>query len=183
MAFPDDFSTARLRAERLAQGHLPDLRRLQSNPDVMAHLGGVRTEEQTEAYVARNLLHWAEHGFGLWVLREVGGQEVIGLAVLRHLLVDGVDEVEVGYSLHPRFWGRGFATEVATACLTYAREELGLTSIVAVTDPGNLGSHRVLLKAGLVYDREFTLDGAQRWLFRTRAPSGERSASPDRAGM
>ncbi|MGH7427283.1 MAG: GNAT family N-acetyltransferase [Gemmatimonadales bacterium] len=47
------------------------------------------------------------------ILRERGGREPIGRAVLRHLLVEGVDEVEVGYSFYPAYWGRGLAPRAA----------------------------------------------------------------------
>jgi RimJ/RimL family protein N-acetyltransferase len=135
---------------------------------VMAHLGGVRDEVQTAAYLARNLQHWTDYGFGLWILRELGGGEPVGRAVLRHLLVEGVDEVEVGYAFYQAFWGRGLATEVATACLELGRRELHLATIVAVTSPGNLASQHVLQKVGLVYERDFTHEGARSSLFRTR---------------
>jgi RimJ/RimL family protein N-acetyltransferase len=162
------FSTARLAAERLTSDHLPEVRRMHRDAAVMAQLGGVRDEAQTTAYLTRNLQHWADYGFGLWILREVGGGEPVGRAVLRHLLVDGIDEVEVGYAFYPAFWGRGLATEVATACLELGRRELNLATIVAVTSPANLASQHVLQKVGLVYERDFTHDGGLSSLFRTR---------------
>jgi RimJ/RimL family protein N-acetyltransferase len=168
MAFPDSFSTARLRAERLTPDHLPELLRMHRDPAVMAQLGGVRDEDQTAAYLARNLQHWADYGFGLWVLREVGGEDPIGRAVLRHLLVEEVDEVEVGYSFYQPFWGRGLASEVTAACLAFGRRQLRLDTIVAVTSPSNLVSQHVLLKAGLVYEREFINEGTRSSLFRVR---------------
>jgi RimJ/RimL family protein N-acetyltransferase len=138
------------------------------DPAVMAELGGVRDEDQTAAYLAGNLQHWTDYGFGLWTLRELGGGDPIGRAVLRHLNVEGVDEVEVGYAFYPTFWGRGLATEVATACLGFGRRDLRLATIVAVTRPSNVASQRVLLKAGLVYEREFLHEGAPSALFRIR---------------
>ena len=168
---PDSFSTARLDADRLTSEHLPELRRMHRDPAVMAALGGVRDEEQTAAYLARNLRHWADHGFGLWILREVGGRDPVGRAVLRHLLVEGVDEVEVGYAFYPGFWGRGLATEVATACLAFGREHLQLATIVGVTKPSNRASQHVLLKVGLAYERDFLHEGARSALFRIRYPA------------
>ena len=168
MPFPDSFSTARLAAERLTGDHLPEIQRMHRDAAVMAQLGGVRDDAQTTAYLARNLRHWTDYGFGLWILRERRGGEPIGRAVLRHLLVDGVDEVEVGYAFYPAFWGRGLATEVATACLELGRRELQLTAIVAVTNPGNVASQHVLQNVGLVYERDFTHEGARLALFRTR---------------
>lgn len=141
------------------------------DPAVMAQLGGVRDEDRTAAYLARNLRHWAQYGFGLWILRALGGGDPIGRAVLRHLDVEGVDEIEVGYAFYPAYWGRGLATEVATACLARGREHLRLATIVGVTTPGNLASQRVLLKVGLAYERDFVHEDARASLFRIRYPA------------
>lgn len=168
---PDSFSTARLEAERLTSEHLPELRRMHRDPAVMAQLGGVRDEEQTAAYLARNLKHWVDYGFGLWILREVGGGDPVGRAVLRHLLVEGVDEVEVGYAFYAACWGRGLVTEVATACLAFGREHLQLATIVGVTKPSHRATQHVLLNAGLAYGREFLHEGAPSALFRVRYPA------------
>ena len=105
----DEFETARLRAERLRPHHLDELRRMHCDAEVMTHLGGVRTAEQTASYLEKNLKHWADYGFGLWILRERDGVEFIGRGLLRHLTVDGVDEVETGYAFYEPFWGRGLA--------------------------------------------------------------------------
>lgn len=114
---------------------------MDQNQGFMALLGGVRDEAGTVAYLEWNLAHWAEHGFGLWMLRELDTGEMVGRAVLRHLDVDGVDEVEVGY---------------------------GLDSLVAITVPRNTASQRVLVKSGLVYERDIIHAGAPHLLFRTR---------------
>lgn len=142
------------------------------DPGVMAQLGGVRDAHQAEDYFVRNLAHWAEYGFGLWIVYELAGETPIGRAVLRHLLVDAVDEVEVGYAFYPKFWGRGLATEVATACVAFGRHRLRAPSLVAVTHRDNLGSQHVLRKVGLVYERDITFEGAPASLFRTQWPKG-----------
>jgi ribosomal-protein-alanine N-acetyltransferase len=172
----DTFSTARLRAERLTDAHLPELRRMDQDARFMAHLGGVRNAEGTAAYLRWNLEHWAEHGFGLWMLRDLETGMMVGRAVVRHLDVEGVDEVEVGYGFVPQVWGRGLATEVALACVSLGRERLGLGTLVAVTRPDHVASQRVMVKAGLVYEREFLHAGSPHVLFRTR--DGSAMASP-----
>ena len=134
----------------------------------MRYIGGVREQAQTVDYLARNLKHWDDYGFGLWILRERGGGAPVGTAVLRHLLVDAVDEVEVGYAFRKPFWGRGLATEIARACLAHGHEVLRLPAIVGVTDPDNIASQHVLEKAGLVYERDFMLEGERCALFRTK---------------
>ncbi len=167
-SFPETFTTERLRAERLTADHLAEVLRMFSDPQVMAQLGGIRDGRQADEYLTRNLTHWAEHGYGLWIVYELAGDSPIGRAVLRHLMVDGVDEVEVGYAFYPEFWGRGLATEVATACVAFGRHCLRAPSLVGVTHPDNHGSQHVLRKVGLVYERDITLHDVPASLFRTQ---------------
>ncbi len=164
---PSAFSLRRLHAERLIEAHLPVLRRLHGNAQVMAMLGGVRSEAETAAWLERNLAHWAEHGFGIWILRDPATGRVAGRAGLRHVQVKGLTEVELCYALLPEFWGRGLATDAARACVTIGREWLGLASVVALTRPDNVASLRVLRKAALVLEREVTHAGVPELLFRT----------------
>jgi [ribosomal protein S5]-alanine N-acetyltransferase len=137
----------------------------------MALLGGVRTPEQTVAYMERNLAHWDQFGYGIWILRDITTNDVIGRTLLRHLLIDGVDEVETGYGFSSAYWGRGLATEATLACLDYGWRELGLESIVAITLPVNVRSRRVMEKVGMVYEREIDRDEIPHVLYRVVAPA------------
>lgn len=168
MTFPDTFSTERLRAERLTPEHLAEVRRMHRDPVVMAHLGGVRDATETAAYLERNLEHWASFNFGLWILYVAGRDAPVGRAMLRHLTVEGVDEVEVGYAFYAGYWSRGLATEVTAACLRLARECLALRTIVAVTSPDNVASQHVLQKSGLAFERDLLNEGKPSRLFRVR---------------
>ena len=171
MRVPESFRTPRLQAERLALHHLDDLIRFHRDPAVMAELGGVRDEHQTEQYLSRNVDHWVKHGFGVWVLREIDGSEVVGRAILRYLPIEDINEIEVGFALYPRLWGRGLATEVAETCLALARSELRAESLVAVTTPANRASQRVLLKLGLHYERELLIEETRCFLYRVSWPA------------
>ena len=164
---PATFSLRRLFAERLTDAHLPLLRRMDNNAQMMACLGGIRSDAETKAYLERNLAHWAQHGFGIWILRDPTTGRVMGRAGLRHLAVEVADEVELAYALLPEFWGRGLATDAARACVTIGREWLGLPSVVGLTTPDNLASQRVLLKASLAPEREVVHGGRAHILFRT----------------
>ena len=163
----DSFSTTRLHADRLTEDHWDDLRRMDQDEWFMAELGGVRDEAGTRAYLERNLAHWAARGFGLWMLRDRDTGAMIGRALLRHLAVDGVDEVETGYGFLPDVWGRGLATEIARACVHIGRERLGLESVIGITAPTNTASQRVMRKAGLQYERDIVHAGLPHLLFRT----------------
>ena len=167
MSFPNSFSTARMRAERLRAEHFDAVRGMDANREFMALLGGTRDEAATRAYMERNLAHWDEFGFGLWILRDLNDQ-VAGRCVLRHLDVEGADEVELGYGLHTQYWGRGLATEIAKKLLELGRKDLRVPTLVAITRHANLGSQRVLRKTGLVYERDVSFDGVPHLLYRSR---------------
>ena len=167
----DGFVTDRLVAERLTERHWDDLRTMDGDGRYMAHLGGVRNEAGTAAYLEHNLAHWAEHGFGVWMLRDRATGVMAGRAVLRHLPVDEVDEIEVGYGFMPHWWGRGLATEVAHVCVRLGFDRLRRPSLVAVTLPGHAASRHVMEKIGLTYERDVRLAGAMHALFRIAADS------------
>ena len=164
---PRAFFLRRLHAERLIDPHLPVLRTLHGNAQVMATLGGVRTAAETAASLERNLAHWDRHGFGIWVLWDSATGRVAGTAGLRHRQVEGAAEVELRCALFPEFWGRGLATDAARACVTIGRDWLGLPAVVALTGRENVASQRMLEKAGLGLEREVMQGEVPQLLFRT----------------
>ncbi len=75
---------------------------------------------------------------------------------------------ELGYAFHPAMWGRGLATELATATVTHADGVLGLAVVSAFVHSENLASRRVLEKAGFGLVR--AVPEMRRLLFRRVAP-------------
>jgi [ribosomal protein S5]-alanine N-acetyltransferase len=149
----ETFRTPRLSADRLRADHLDELSRMHRDPVVMATLGGLRSDEETRAFLRRSLEHWHRHGYGLWVLRDERDGRFVGRGGLRHVRVGGADEVEMAYALLAEFWGRGLATEMARAILKVAFEHLGMDQVVSFTLETNQASRRVLEKAGLIFER------------------------------
>jgi RimJ/RimL family protein N-acetyltransferase len=70
---------------------------------------------------------------------------------------NGLDDVDIGYALLPRFWSKGYAVEAAEAMKAHAKDVIGLKRLVAITDPANQGSIRVLEKIGLRFERMIRL--------------------------
>jgi RimJ/RimL family protein N-acetyltransferase len=159
------FRTDRIRAERLSPDHLAELCAMHCDPRVMATIGGVRSDEATRNYLAVNLNHWERHGYGLWVLRDEAGR-FLGRAGIRHLIIEGEPEIELAYSFLTDYWGRGLATEIASALLGMARTHLGLSSLVGCTIVANLASLRVLQKIGFSFERALDYQGESCVLYR-----------------
>jgi [ribosomal protein S5]-alanine N-acetyltransferase len=90
---------------------------------------------------------FARTRFGFWGVRITGAEELIGFCGLR-FIADSRD-VEILYGIHPRLWGRGYATEAAHAVLRWAFREAGVARIFAGADPPNDASFRVMEKLGM----------------------------------
>ena len=145
---------------------------MDSDPQVMTWLGGVRDHAGVDEYLQRNLTHWDRFGYGVWILHSAENGAFAGRSVLRHVDVDGADEVEVGYGFLPDFWGMGLATEITGSILQIARDQVGLRSVVALTAPGNTASRRVLEKSGLWFEREVPHATGTHSLYRIDFPAG-----------
>ncbi|QOZ71324.1 GNAT family N-acetyltransferase [Bradyrhizobium arachidis] len=161
------FSTTRLTAERLNESHLDDLVALHLDPEVSRYLGGVREAEATKQYLAVNMAHWDQHGFGLWVLRTKDGT-FAGRAGIRHIVVDDIDEIEIAYTFKREFWGQGLASEIATALTEIGLSQLELSSLIGLVFLANGASRRVLEKANYVLEKSTIHRGEDVVIYRIR---------------
>lgn len=161
----DHFSTDSLIAERLHERHLADLVALHLDAEVSRFLGGVRTAEVTKTYLATNMAHWDQHGFGLWTLRTKDGA-FAGRAGIRHILVDDVDEIEILYAFKRAFWGRGLASEIAAAITDVGLSQLKLPSLIGIVNVANGASRRVLEKSGYLLERSTNRKGEDVVIYR-----------------
>ncbi|HEY7463766.1 MAG TPA: GNAT family N-acetyltransferase [Candidatus Limnocylindria bacterium] len=121
--------------------------------------------QQMDRWVARNLEHQRQHGYGLYTIELRETDEVIGDCGLEHMDLDGTPEVELGYDLRRDLWGRGLATEAAGAVARHACGELGMPRLVSLVRASNLASARVAAKIGMRRERELERDGARYLLF------------------
>jgi [ribosomal protein S5]-alanine N-acetyltransferase len=89
-----------------------------------------------------------EHrGVGLWLVAERDNTETIGFCGFIELPAVH-PEPQLVYALTAHFTGRGYATEMARACITEARQQPGFDEIIAGVDDVNAASRRVLDKLG-----------------------------------
>ncbi len=107
------------------------------------------SREDTETFV-----HGAmnDTGSGAWrsVVRAIVDAESEDLAGLCGIVIlRSSEEGEIWSLLHPRFWGRGLATEAAVGLLRLGFGELGLHRMWACCLPENPASTRVLEKLGM----------------------------------
>lgn len=89
------------------------------------------------------------YNHGRWAVHLKSGLEFIGWCGLKYRHEH--DEVDLGYRLKKDFWGYGYATEAAFACVRYGFKKLGLTRIVGRSEPENISSCKVLTKCGMEF--------------------------------
>ena len=141
--------TPRLALNELTEQDAPFILELLLSRGFKENIGdrGVRDLEGAVGYIERIRAGYAANGFGLWRADVKATGEAAGVCGL--VKRDGLEHPDVGYAFLERFWGAGLASEAAAATLAYARETLGLKTVVAIVQPANGGSIAVLRKIGM----------------------------------
>lgn len=152
------FETERLLLRQLSTGDADFILELLNEPSFIQNIGdrGVRTLADANQYIMNGpVASYAKNGFGLYLVVLKKTNESIGICgVIKR---DGLEDVDIGYAFLPRFWSKGYAVESALATKSYAKNVIGLKRIVAITDPANRDSIRVLEKIGLSFERMIRL--------------------------
>jgi len=147
-----------LRLEPIDVRHADDLLALYRDPAV-AEWYGKWTREQIDPEVARIARCWQVEGVHKWMAYHRVTSEPVGRGGLSRQHIDGHVRLELGWALHRRFWGQGYATEIGRAGLTLAFDELGADEVVSFTEARNRRSRAVMERLGFHYRKHITIDG------------------------
>ncbi len=139
---------------------------LLNEPSFIQNIGdkSVRTLEEARAYIQSGpMASYEKFGFGLLIV-EVAGTPAGICGLLKR---DTLEDVDIGYAFLPEFWSKGYAVESAAGVISYAFESLSLSRILAITNPDNHASIRVLEKLGFEYQRTIQMgqDGKETKVF------------------
>ena len=131
-------------------------RALATDPLVMRYIntGVPWKDEQIDEFLQRQMRWQAMHRYSMWKLLSKPDGALIGICGIQPVTLEGRDEVEIGWWLTPAEWGKGLATEAATAALRFAFDNAGLNRIIAIAQPANRASTRVMEKLGMTFERE-----------------------------
>ena len=174
--------TDRLLMRPLREDDLDPLFAIWSDPRVERWIGE-HTREDVRVEISFHVAQQRRAGWSLWALEERASGRFIGDCGLQPLELTG-PEVELGYDLRPDVWGRGIATEAATAVLGRAFGPLELARVVAVVKPDHTASRRVLEKVGLSLAGERVAYGERMLMYQlTRAHYGGQQVERGEAGL
>ena len=150
--------TERLILRRFTMADIEDLVDLNSDPQVTRFINGGRPipREVVELDLAAFLAYYGRgDGYGFWAAIEKPTGAFLGWFHLRPAKDAPPDEPELGYRLKRSAWGKGYGTEGSRALIQKAFTELGARRVFASTMTVNVGSWRVMEKAGLRFVRTF----------------------------
>ncbi|MGV3637735.1 MAG: GNAT family N-acetyltransferase, partial [Flavobacteriales bacterium] len=83
-------------------------------------------------FIQRSLERRSTDGSGLNAVIERATNRPIGMVGLLTQVVDGVEELEIGYHVVPSAWGQGYASEAAIACKEFARRHRITPSVISL---------------------------------------------------
>ena len=154
--------TARLLLRRFtlddAEAYMP----LVSDPAVLRYTG---EEPQQSIEAVRQILQtrplrdYLKYGYGRMACIEKSTGRLVGFCGLKYL--EDLNEVDIGYRFMPDTWGKGYATESASAVMNQCRKEGKIKRVIGLVEPENLGSVNVLKKLGLFFERSVILEDSK----------------------
>ncbi|MEY3069597.1 MAG: hypothetical protein RLZZ456_1296 [Pseudomonadota bacterium] len=106
---------------------------------------GVRDLEQARAYLLNGpMAGYENNGYGLWAVVEKSSGQIIGMCGL--IKRPNLDHADLGYAFLPEYFGKGFAFEACTASIAAASHDFGMPQLLAIVNPDNTPSRRLLEK-------------------------------------
>lgn len=130
----------------------PLLLELHADPEVQKYTGEPTVndlETIKRLFKERTLHDYQTYGYGRWAVFQKSDDAFIGWSGLKYL--PEFDLVDLGYRFHVKYWGKGYATESAKAILEFGFKTLNLEKIVAIAEPENPASIRVMEKSGMLF--------------------------------
>lgn len=151
------FTSDRLGFRNWKTSDIAKMHEISSDPEVMRHFPSTQSEKYTADFIQRMQTAFDQNRLCYFAVETLENEEFIGFigCCTQTYEIDFNPSVDIGWRLHKRFWGKGYATEGAKASLDYAFNVLKLRKIVAVATKGNTPSISVMKKIGMKKVKDF----------------------------
>ena len=123
-------------------------------------------EEACQNWFTKVFTRYENNLGGLNALISKEDGKLVGMCGLLIQTVDEIRELEIGYSILPEYWRKGYASEAAQKCKAYAFEHNLSESIISIIHIDNIGSQKVALNNGMHLDKTTTYKGIPVHIFR-----------------
>ena len=167
--YKDGLESPRLYTRFLTMEDVPQWAEFFMDPKAIEFLGShikETYEESARIWIDRQLQRYKTGLYGHQALIDKQTGEFVGMTGVITQDVDGREQLEVGYHILSKYWGKGYAPEAARMFINYAFDELRRDSIISVIVAGNTKSERVAEKNGLWRDKQTEWKGYNVNIFR-----------------
>jgi ribosomal-protein-alanine N-acetyltransferase len=162
----DKFETERLVLTKLAPQYASFIKELLNTAGWIKYIGdrNIKTIADAEKYI-KNISD--NPGINYWVvsLKATG----VELGIITFIKKDYLEHHDIGFAFLPQYSGKGYAYEAADEVLNYARNELKIQPVIAVTIPENEGSIKLLKKLGFSFEKTLTRENEVLNIYTTNA--------------
>lgn len=141
--------TARLQLQEMKISDINSLSSILQDKNVMYAYNGAFNEEETMAWMQKQLQRYKDFGFGLWGVFLKGTNEMIGQCGITMQEYKTEQVPEIGYLLAHKYWHKGYATEAAIACREYGFNTLNFKELYSIIRETNIASQKVALRNGM----------------------------------
>jgi len=114
-------------------------------------------EKMAEGWIEGSLKRYENNEFGFLAVELKGSEEFIGLGGILIWELNGRKEHEIAFSLIPRYWGNGYATEIAQTIKNYGFHNIDTDRLISIIHVDNIASVKVAQKNGMsvLFNTEF----------------------------
>lgn len=141
--------TKRLILRKMNQEDASHLLQIFSDPVAMRYYPSTKNENETREWIDWTLNNYAKYGVGLWIVEDKATGDFLGQCGIVPQEVDGEIIMEIGFLFVRRAWGKGYATEAATACKKFGFEQLNESEMISLVDVHNTPSSKVAERIGM----------------------------------
>lgn len=114
-------------------------------------------EELADGWIRKQFERYEEQGLGHLAVIEKSSAKFIGMVGILPRIILDKPEYEIAYSLKPKFWGKGYGTEMAVKMKSYGFENIKTDRFISIIDKENTDSINVAKKNGmdLLFDTDY----------------------------
>jgi [ribosomal protein S5]-alanine N-acetyltransferase len=135
--------------------------------------------QKAKDWIESQLLRYKEGRYGLMALLDKRTGELVGQCGLLLQEIDGKEELEIGYHVLPRHWGKGFATEAALFFKEFAFQHRLADSVISIIHIHNVRSQKVAQKNGMESTVRTKFRNLPVYIYRIGKESQEQRAGQD----
>ena len=141
------FETDRLVVRAFTEHDKKNFYLLNGNRRVMQWIRPVKTRKESDEFLRETLARIEnDPAMGRWAVEEKSSGKFVGTFAI--IPVENSEHIQLGYALLPKYWGKGYASELTRTGLHYVFSKTKLKVIYALTELPNLSSQKVLIKTG-----------------------------------